>query len=195
MVDMRRSGKIVDTLLLVEHPHVVTKGSGSSDAHVLVNDEQAAAMGLSVHETTRGGDVTYHGPGQIVGYPIFQLEGEERDAHEYLRRLEEVIIRSLSDFGIEGTRDGEYTGVWVGPNKIAAIGVRLAHWITSHGFALNVSSDLRYFETIVPCGIEGRGVTSMAELGVRASLDKVEDRLIAHFADVFGRDMQEAKIR
>ena len=195
MVRLRREGKIPDTLLLLEHPHVVTLGSGSDEAHVLVDAAQQELLGLSVHQSTRGGDVTYHGPGQIVGYPVCQLSEEERDAHDYLRRLEEVLIRTVADFGIEAKRHPEYTGVWVGDYKIAAIGVRLTRWITSHGFALNVDPDLSYFDTIVPCGIAEKQVSSMRKLlGRRLDLNAVETRIAHHFGQVFGRKMVESGV-
>jgi lipoyl(octanoyl) transferase len=190
LVRRRAADEIADTLLLLEHPHVVTKGSGARDAHVLVDAAQQAKLGLSVLETTRGGDVTYHGPGQLVGYPILRLTDERRDAHRYLRDLEEVLLRTLASLGIEGHRDEQYTGVWVGDAKVAAIGVRLTRWITSHGFALNVDPDLRYFETIVPCGIVGKGVTSLRRLGVSASMAQVEQHVVEHFGAVFDRAPQ-----
>jgi lipoyl(octanoyl) transferase len=193
MVGLRRAGKIVDTLLLLEHPHVVTLGSRGQTDHILADAARLRALGIRTFEATRGGDVTYHGPGQIVGYPILLLEEPRRDAHRYLRDLEDVLVRTLGDFGIAAQRHPEYTGVWVGDAKIAAIGVRLTRWITSHGFALNVHPDLGYFETIVPCGIEGKSVTSMQALGHDASLDEVEDRLVVRFGEIFQREMQPTR--
>jgi lipoyl(octanoyl) transferase len=187
LVRRRIAGEVGDTLLLAEHPHVVTKGSGAHDEHILVDEAERTALGLAVFETTRGGDVTYHGPGQLVGYPILQLDEDRRDAHRYLRDLEEVLLRTLSSLGIEARRDEEYTGVWVNDEKIAAIGVRLTRWVTSHGFALNVDCDLRYFSTIVPCGIAEKGVTSLRALKVTASMEEVEERVVEHFGAVFGR--------
>ena len=197
MVRLRREDKIPDTLLLLEHPHVITMGVSSDAAHVVADEAQRRRLGIELFETGRGGDVTYHGPGQLVGYPILQLEEARRDAHGYLRTLEECLIRVLADFSLAGFRVAGATGVWVGerehPAKVAAIGVRLSHWITSHGFALNVQTDLSYFETIVPCGIADRPVASMHQLLGRAPLmERVEDSVIAHFGEVFGRTMSEA---
>jgi lipoyl(octanoyl) transferase len=200
MVRLRREERIPDTLLLLEHPHVITHGSSAKKEHVLVDDGERARLGIEQFETGRGGDVTYHGPGQLIGYPILALRDEERDAHRYLRSLEELLIRTLAGYGLEARRHDEHTGVWVGPAevpaKIAAIGVRLSHWITSHGFALNVSTELSYFETIVPCGIENLGVTSLQqELGTIPAMDEVEDRLIEQFGIVFERDMSEQRMQ
>jgi len=165
LVAMRRSGEIPDQLLLLEHPHVITMGTGSDPGHLVADEELRERMGVELHESTRGGDVTYHGPGQLVGYPILDLKPDRKDLHRYLRDLEEVLIRVLAEYGIEGTRSEGYTGVWTEAGKVAAIGVRVSSgWITSHGFALNVATDLGYFETIVPCGISDRNVTSMEEL-------------------------------
>jgi lipoyl(octanoyl) transferase len=152
-----------------------------------VDVDELGSKGIEVFETGRGGDVTYHGPGQIVGYPIVDLSPDRRDVHRYVRDLEEVLIRTAADFGIAATRISGLTGVWVNDEKLAAIGVRIARWITSHGFALNVTTDLAYFDMIVPCGIADRGVTSLARLGVRASRADVEDRLVMHFGEVFDR--------
>ena len=190
LVRRRRRGEICDQLLFLEHPHVITKGSGASEEHILVDAERRTRLGLTVHESGRGGDVTYHGPGQLVGYPILQLQREEQDAHRYLRRLEEVLIRLLDGWGIRAGRHPRYTGVWVGDAKVAAIGVRLSHWVTSHGFALNVNCDLKYFETIVPCGITGKRVSSLQDLGL-SSLDpkRVRLDLVSEFGRVFERQM------
>jgi lipoyl(octanoyl) transferase len=153
---------------------------------VLATAEVLAARGVEIHETGRGGDVTYHGPGQIVGYPILDLNPDRRDVHQYVRDLEEVLIRTAADFGIAAGRVSGLTGVWVGDEKLAAIGVRIARWITSHGFALNVTTDLDYFSLIVPCGIADRGVTSMSRLlGRPVELDKVQERIVSHFSNVF----------
>lgn len=193
LVRRRREGDVPDQLLLVEHPHVLTKGSATHDEHILFDAAERARRGILVYETTRGGDVTYHGPGQLVGYPILQLQETERDAHGYLRRLEETLIRTLSDQGIEGGRHPEYTGVWVADAKLAAIGVRLTRWVTSHGFALNVDCDLEYFGAIVPCGIQEKRVGSMAQyLDPVPSLASVGDRLVENFGAVFAREMVEA---
>ena len=188
LVEDRRAGRIGDLLLLVEHPHVLTLGvrGDGGRSHVLVTDDALAARGIEVHETGRGGDITYHGPGQIVGYPILDLKPDRQDVHRYVRDLEEVLIRVAADYGVPAERVSGLTGVWVGQEKLAAIGVRLSRWITSHGFALNVSTDLSYFDLIVPCGIADRGVTSLARLGCAADRRDVEDRTIAHFCSVFG---------
>lgn len=189
MVRLRRARQIPDTLLLLEHGHVVTRGSSAKDEHILLSEEERERRGIEVFEAGRGGDVTYHGPGQIVGYPILWLEGTRRDAHRYLRDLEEVILRALGDLGLPASRRPRYTGVWVNGEKIAAIGVRLTRWITSHGFALNVDPDLTYFDTIVPCGIADRGVTSIHEQGLQVTMKDVEDLLVQRFGEVFGRRM------
>jgi lipoyl(octanoyl) transferase len=191
LVRLRNEGRIPDTLLLLEHPHVVTLGSGAHAEHVLITPQEAARLGVEVVPTTRGGDVTYHGPGQLVGYPIVQLQEARRDAHRYLRDLEQVLILTLADFGIAAGRLAAHTGVWVGDEKIAALGVRLTHWITSHGFALNVAPDLEWFQRIVPCGIHEKGVTSMQrQLGRTPPMSQVEDRLVVRFCEVFEREVQ-----
>jgi lipoyl(octanoyl) transferase len=190
LVARRRAETVEDHLLLLEHPHVITKGSGAHEEHILLDEARQAAVGLTVHETTRGGDVTYHGPGQLVGYPILLLQAGERDAHAYLRRLEEVLIRTVGDWGLEAGRHPDYTGVWVEGEKVAAIGVRLSRWVTSHGFALNVHCDLDFFSAIVPCGIRDKGVTSLERLLGRAPrIDEVADRVRHHFGAVFDRRM------
>ena len=188
LVDDRRAGRIGDTLLLLEHPHVLTLGvrGDGGRAHILASADALAARGIEVHETGRGGDVTYHGPGQIVGYPIIDLNPDRRDVHRYVRDLEAVLIRTAADYGIEAGRVEGLTGVWVGDEKLAAIGVRIARWITSHGFALNVTTHLDHFNLIVPCGIGDRGVTSMARLlGQSVDTAEVENRIVEHFSNVF----------
>jgi lipoyl(octanoyl) transferase len=192
LVEDRRAGRIGDTLLLLQHPHVVTLGvrGDGGRSHILATPADLAARGVAVFEAGRGGDVTYHGPGQIVGYPIIDLNPDRRDVHRYVRDLEEVLIRTASDFGIDATRVAGLTGVWVGSEKLAAIGVRIARWVTSHGFAFNVTTDLDYFNLIVPCGISNRGVTSLSLLsrlrGHTVELSDVESRITAHFRNVFG---------
>ena len=187
LVRRRAAGEISDQLLLLEHPHVVTLGSGASRAHVLATDAQLRARGIELFEVGRGGDVTYHGPGQLVGYPILRLGPGRRDLHRYLRDLEEVLIRALAAFGVTARRADGLTGVWTGGRKIAAIGIRVSSgWVTSHGFALNVEPDLGYFATIVPCGIHGREVTSLAECADGpVAMAAVEDAVVSAFAEVF----------
>jgi lipoyl(octanoyl) transferase len=187
LVEERKNDRIPDTLLLVEHPPVLTlgvKGDGGR-SHILASDDELQSLGIVIFETGRGGDVTYHGPGQIVGYPIISLKPDRCDVHRYVRDLEEVLIRTAADFGVTGGRIPGLTGVWVGEEKLAAIGVRISRWVTSHGFAFNVSTDLGHFGLIVPCGIADRGVTSMARLGSSASREELEHKLIYKFADVF----------
>ncbi len=194
LVSRRRDGTIPDQLLLLEHAHVITEGSATRAEHVLVGPERLAEMGVERFETGRGGDVTYHGPGQLVGYPILSLEGERRDLHRYLRDLEDLLIRVLGGFGIQGERAPGFTGVWTDHGKVAAIGVRVSSgWITSHGFALNVSTDLAFFETIVPCGLDDRRVASMESiLGHPVAMEGVMDRVTSEFGALFGREVVEA---
>lgn len=190
LVEDRKAGRIGDLLLLVEHPHVLTLGvrGDGGRAHILAEAGVLAARGVEVFETGRGGDVTYHGPGQVVGYPIIDLRPDRCDVHRYVRDLEEVLIRVAGDYGVAGTRVDGLTGVWVGREKLAAIGVRISRWVTSHGFALNVATDLDYFNLIVPCGIADRGVTSLQRLlGRSIDVADVENRIVAHFAKVFDR--------
>jgi len=188
LVEQRRAGEIPDTLLLLEHPHVITLGSGAHDENVLVSADERAARGIELYETGRGGDVTYHGPGQLVGYPILDLKPDRQDLHRYLRDLEEMLIGVLGEFGVEGSRKEGLTGVWAGDRKIAAIGVRVSSgWITSHGFALNVSTDLGMFGTIVPCGIRDHGVGSLSEeTGRTVSLAEAEAAVVRQMGRVFG---------
>jgi lipoate-protein ligase B len=182
--------KIPDSLLLTEHAHVYTIGKSGGDHHLLAGVEELQQRGAEVFHIDRGGDITYHGPGQLVGYPILDLNNYYLDLHRYLRDIEEVVIRSLSRFGVEATRDRRYTGVWVGNEKICAIGVKTSRWVTMHGFALNVSTDLSCFGRIVPCGIVGRGVTSMHRvLGRSIPLGEVEVVVMKEFGLVFGTDV------
>jgi lipoate-protein ligase B len=193
LVEDRRANRVPDLLLLVEHPHVLTLGvrGDGGRSHVLASSETLAARGVEIHEAGRGGDITYHGPGQVVGYPIVDLKPDRCDVHRYVRDLEEVLIRTAADYGIDAGRVEGLTGVWVGRDKLAAIGVRISRWITSHGFAFNATTDLDYFNLIVPCGIADRGVTSLARLlGRRIERRDVEDRIAAHFCDVFERAAQ-----
>jgi lipoyl(octanoyl) transferase len=187
LVAARRAARAVDSLLLLEHPPVITLGRGSDRSHLLADGEELHARGIEIHECGRGGDVTYHGPGQLVGYPILALRDARRDAHGYLRDLEEALLRTAADFGVHAERISGLTGIWVGRRKLAAIGVRLSTgWITSHGFAFNVGPDLDGFSSIVPCGIRDRGVTSLTELTGRAPcLREVAARAALQLARVF----------
>jgi len=192
LVEERRSGAIGDTLLLLEHPPVITLGvkTRGKQVNIVASPEVLAAEGVSVFETGRGGDITYHGPGQLVGYPILDLRPERCDVHRYVRDIEEALILALREFDIEGGRLAGRTGVWVGPDgreeKVAAIGVRISRWITSHGFALNVGTNLEHFQLIVPCGIADRGVTSIERLLGRAvPMNDVEDAVVRAFGRVF----------
>ncbi len=189
LVRRRRLGEIADRLLLLEHPHVITLGTASSGEHVLLGREERELLGIELFETGRGGDVTYHGPGQLVGYPILDLKPDRRDLHAYIRDLEEVLIRTVATYGIRGARRKGMSGVWVDRDKVAAIGVRVSSgWITSHGFALNVGTDLRYFESIVPCGIRDGGVTSIERLTGRVfPLEEFVDSVTREFRIVFER--------
>lgn len=187
LVRARLAGEVPDLLLFVEHPHVYTLGRAGDDRNVLWDEAVLARRGVDIYHVDRGGDVTYHGPGQAVGYPIIALRQHGLDAHRYLRDLEEVIIRALADFGISSGRAPGMTGVWVNNAKIAAIGVKFTRAVTSHGFALNVNTDLSYFNGIIPCGLTNRNVTSMQELLGRAvDMPAVHAALQRHFADVFG---------
>jgi lipoyl(octanoyl) transferase len=187
-----RAGAAPDTLVLLEHPHVITLGSGASHGHVLLDAGERARRGIELFETGRGGDVTYHGPGQLVGYPIMDLKPDRKDLHRYLRDLEEALIRALAELGVEGHREAGRTGVWTAGGKIAAIGVRVSSgWITSHGFALNVDPDLRFFDTIVPCGIAEASVTSLARLTGRAPDAATVRAVVARaVAETFGRRLR-----
>ena len=192
LVEDRRAGRIPDLLLLLQHPSVITlgvKGDGGR-ANIVATDERLAELGIEVSETGRGGDVTYHGPGQIVGYPILDLKPDRCDVHRYVRDLEDVMIRVCADYGVTATRINGLTGAWVGAAKIGAIGVRLSRWITSHGFAFNVTTDLEHFKLIVPCGISDRGVTSLERVtGRRLSIVDVENAVVRRFEDTFRRVM------
>jgi lipoate-protein ligase B len=183
---LRSEGRIGDVLLLTEHEPVYTLGKGANENHVLANAAELEERHIDIHHIDRGGDVTYHGPGQLVGYPILDLNEHYLDVHRYLRDLEEVIIRTLADFHIAAERSDGYTGVWTGGEKLAAIGVKMQRWITMHGFALNVSTDLSYFDRIIPCGIFHKGVTSMEQIAGRPiAMDDVAGVVIKKFESVF----------
>jgi lipoyl(octanoyl) transferase len=199
LVDLRKRGEIGDQLLFVEHPHVVTMGRNGKAANVLASPEILERAGIAFHETNRGGDVTYHGPGQIVGYPILDLNGWKRDVHAYVRAIESIIIETLQDFGIAGERSSLNSGVWINgasrgeggdDAKICAVGIHISRWVTSHGFALNVSTDLNYFRYIVPCGLSAP-VTSMREQGSAASREDVRDSIARRFGEFFGYQMNQ----
>jgi lipoyl(octanoyl) transferase len=190
LIAQRQQGLIPDQLLLLEHPHVITLGRNGHAQNLLASAEVLTRAGIAFYPTDRGGDVTYHGPGQLVGYPIIDLREWKRDVGAYVRAVEQSIIDTLADYGISAGCIPKLTGVWVDDRKIAAIGVHISRWVTSHGFALNVSTDLSYFQYIVPCGLT-KPVTSMAALGVRASLEEVGQTLAAHFGRVFDCEMGE----
>ena len=198
LVEERRSGRVGDVLLLLEHPPVITLGVKriAGVSHVLATADALASRGIEIVETGRGGDVTYHGPGQIVGYPILDLNPDRRDVHRYIRDLEEVMIRAAADFGVRAGRVPGLSGAWVNADKLGAIGVRISRWITSHGFAFNVRPDLTHFDLIVPCGISDRGVTSLERLLDRpVALPDVEEALTRHFCAVFERRLLEQPTR
>lgn len=193
LVEARKAGAIPDVLLLCEHPHVITLGRNGRRENLRAGEPLLARMNVEFHPTDRGGDITYHGPGQIVGYPILDLAGHRRDIRWYVEQLEELMIRATADFGLGAHRSDANHGVWldgpVGEEKLAALGVHLSRWVTSHGFAYNVATDLRYFDLIVPCGVPGKRATSLERaLGRGVQVDGVRERLVAHFASVFARD-------
>jgi lipoyl(octanoyl) transferase len=194
LVEARKAGAIPDVLLLCEHPHVITLGRNGRREHLRASERLLSQMNVTFHETNRGGDITYHGPGQIVGYPILDLAQHRRDVRWYVSHLEEVMIHASADFGVSARRVADRHGIWVdttsGEEKLAALGVHLSRWVTSHGFAYNVATDLRYFDLIVPCGIAGKRATSLERVLDRAvSREEVTPKLISHFGDVFGYDM------
>lgn len=188
----RLEHRIDDVLLLTEHDHVYTLGKAADDNHLLAKNEELSKKGVDVFWIDRGGDITYHGPGQIVGYPIIDLNQHYNDIHRYLRDIEEAIIRTLADYGIAAGREPEFTGVWVKEEKIAAIGVKVSKWVTMHGFALNVNTDLSYFDRIIPCGIFHKGVTTLRQiLGTDVTLEDVHQKLMNHFATLFHWDVKQ----
>jgi lipoyl(octanoyl) transferase len=194
LVEQRKAGEIPDQLLLLEHPPVITLGvkTRNSQTNIVATPEALAAEGVDVFETGRGGDVTYHGPGQLVGYPILDLKPDRCDVHKYVRDIEEVMIRTAAAFGVKAGRLPGLTGAWVGDEKLAAIGVRISKWVTSHGFAFNVNTALRHFDFIVPCGITDRGVTSLEKLlGRPVPMDEVEAAVETAFREVFSSAAEE----
>jgi lipoyl(octanoyl) transferase len=190
LVEMRQQDALDDQLLLLEHPPVITLGRGGKHENLLASPEVLAANGVRFFETTRGGDITYHGPGQIVGYPILHLGEGNRDVRRYVTNVEEVLIRTVADYGITAERVEGKRGIWVGSNKIAAIGVRIARWVTSHGWALNANTNLDHFRLITPCGLHGTGVTSIErEIGRPVDPAEVRARLAENFSAVFEREL------
>ncbi len=197
IVAARKAAAIEDVLLVCEHPHVITQGRNGKREHLLASEHVLRQKGVEYYETSRGGDITYHGPGQIVGYPILNLGAIRRDVVWYVRMLEEAMIRATSEFGITAERVAGKTGIWVKSGdteeKLAAIGVHISRWVTSHGFAYNVSTDLRYFDLIVPCGIADRKATSLEKLlGRSVEQEEVAQRIARHLGELFGLEMQEA---
>jgi len=191
----RAENAVPDVLLLTEHDHVYTIGRSGDDRHLLASNEELSASGASVVHTDRGGDITYHGPGQLVGYPILDLAAHGSDLHLYLRMLEEAVIRTLREFGIPSERHPSYTGVWTGGEKICAIGVRTSRWITMHGFALNVNTDLKRFDRIIPCGIFEKGVTSMnVRTGRDVALEAVESAVAGNVGTVFSSEIRPVTV-
>lgn len=202
VVAARKAGAVPDVLLLCEHPHVITLGRSARREHLRASEHVLRQKGVELHESDRGGDITYHGPGQIVGYPILNLGAIRRDVGWYVRSLEEMMIRATAEFGLAAVREEGKTGVWVKPGaekqaeKLAAIGVHISRWVTSHGFAYNVETDLRYFDLIVPCGMPGRRATSLEKLlGRTTGAGEVVPRLVRHFGEVFGLEMKAATRR
>ena len=186
LVIERQQCRVPDLLLMLEHPRVITLGVSADRGNVLASEKTLLEQGIKVHQTRRGGDVTYHGPGQLIGYPILSLKPDRCDLHRYVRDLEEVMIRTVNDFGVRAMRIPGLTGVWVGERKLAAVGVRVSRWVTSHGFAMNITTDLDDFSLIRPCGISDKGVTSLAQLtDDDISSVRVADSLARHFSDVF----------
>jgi lipoyl(octanoyl) transferase len=201
IVAARKADAIGDVLLLCEHPHVITLGRSGKRENLLASERVLAQKGVEFHATNRGGDITYHGPGQIVGYPVIQLSAIRRDVVWYVRMLEEVMIRTCGNFGVVARREEGKSGVWIdsvagnldAAEKIGAIGVHISRWVTSHGFAFNVATDLRYFELIVPCGIAERKATSLEKvLGRAVKRNEAAPKLVEHFGEVFGREPQPA---
>ncbi len=194
LVEKRKQGLVPDQLLFVEHPHVITLGRNGKLQNLLASEDVLRRSGISFFPTDRGGDITYHGPGQLVGYPIFDLREWKRDVVAYVRTVEQALIDTLGEFGIAGGREDGMTGVWVGGRKIAAIGVHISRWITSHGFALNVTTDLRYFQYIVPCGLT-KPVTSMADAGAAPPREELIALVAKHFSELFQVEIVRPAVR
>jgi lipoyl(octanoyl) transferase len=195
LVEERKAGRVPDLLLLLQHPPVITVGvrGDGGRSNVVATSDRLRELGIEVYETGRGGDVTYHGPGQVVGYPILDLKPDRQDVHRYVRDIEEVMIRVCADYGVTAGRVKGLTGSWIGSDKIGAIGIRISRWVTSHGFAFNVSTNLDHFNLIVPCGIPDRGVTSLEQAtGRTIVLAEVEEAFARRFSEVFDREVLQA---
>ena len=185
--ELRYQQKVDDVFLLLEHPHTYTLGKTADEKNLVGNEEYLNKNKISVYDIDRGGDITYHGPGQIVGYPIIDLNNWGKDTHKYLRALEEIIIRTCADYGLAVTRVPKYTGVWIADRKIAAIGIKVTRWITMHGFALNVNTDLSLYNGIIPCGIANKEVTSLQkELNTEIDIQEVKSKILNHIVTIFG---------
>jgi lipoyl(octanoyl) transferase len=190
LVEARKAGTLGDTVLLLEHPKVITMGRKASREHILLSEQALGERGYTLHETGRGGDVTFHGPGQLVVYPIIDLKPDREDVRRYVRELEETMIRVCAEYGLSAARSDGLNGTWIGTRKVGAVGVRISQWVTMHGMAINVNTDLSSFAAIVPCGIADRGVTSLAqELGHSLPFDEVADKAAQHFASLFGAQL------
>jgi lipoate-protein ligase B len=186
IMSLRKAEKADDVLILLEHPHTYTLGKVAKQEHLLFSEKELQERNISTFEIDRGGDITYHGPGQIVGYPIINLKNWYADSHKYLRTLEDVLIKVLQEFGIDAGRNPKYTGVWVDDRKIAAIGIKISSWITMHGFAFNVNTDLSLFNGIIPCGIKEKDVTSLRELtGQPQDIQVIKQKILRHFMEIF----------
>lgn len=196
ILSYKQKNKFEDVIITNTHHHVYTLGKGGDKNHLLLNDNELAVNKISYYEIDRGGDLTYHGPGQLVAYPIFDLNNYYRDSHRYLRDLEEVIILTLKEYGIDAGREEEFTGVWVGEEKICAIGIKLSRWVTMHGLALNVNNDLTYFDKIIPCGIFHKGVTSMKKiLRKEIEIGVLTENVMVNFKKVFGiKDIKQINL-
>jgi lipoyl(octanoyl) transferase len=190
----RYRGGIEDTLLLLEHPHTYTIGKSGGENHLLADESALARRGIMVYRIDRGGDITYHGPGQLIGYPILDLHQHYLDVHRFLRDLEQVIIAVLAEYNLRGERKEKFTGVWVNGAKVCAIGIKISRWVTMHGFAFNINTDLSYFKNIVPCGISDKPVTSLQVLlGREVDMQEIEQKIIVHFQQIFGIHFKEKR--